>query len=752
MLPRELWPGSRSRPCVWSRLCFVRPSSAMSSNRRLALLLFVTAIAAGGTVAAAAETARLLELGERIERTAAYRASVEPEALETATRLEIALPEGRIAAFSRSYSELPSRGHRIWAGQSDFGEELIASRIGDRLVATVFTESGVFELTPSPGGYRLSAANSGDLPECDVSAIDESLEAAPEKMLGTESAGSALPRVDVLVVYGQRSREAVGSTRDMAAVIQHYVDLTNVAFHNSEVSARVRLVGAEEVTLPSDVIGSNSQILGWVSSSTEVDGLRDKTGADLVGIVYEDAGTACGSAAMIYRPGGPTLSRAFFESRRGCGANTFAHEVGHLMGADHDPENSAFASGEFIYGRGHFYDARYRTIMAYAVACDGFCPQQPFFSNPGVSFDGSATGRRNQRDNARILSEFATDVERFTPEVTSTNLCTLAPGHPDYCFECGPCVAGEGGCEADSECVSGLACSTGAGPDFGFGPSVNVCLAKAQCDLDPGDPDYCRLCGPCGFGVGDCDDNRECQGGLTCLDDVGADFGLAPSTDVCAFRELDFCPLEPGDPDYCEACGPCRPGDGNCKSGSECATFASCIEDIGPEFGFPAGTNLCLRATPENCPFDPGSSEYCRLCGLCDLGEGDCDGDRECAAGLECADGAGSLFGFDEAIDVCVEAEGAGNSLKAPKKLKATALSSKKVRLRWKDRSKDESGFYVEMSVANGPFERVATTTANKKKVVVKKLAGTTMYTFRVQAFNALGTSKFAKVATVTTP
>ena len=48
-----------------------------------------------------------------------------------------------------------------------------------------------------------------------------------------------------------------------------------------------------------------------------------------------------------------------------------------------------------------------------------------------------------------------------------------------------------------------------------------------------GHEDYCRDLGPCNAGQGDCDTNSECQGTLTCTDNVGATYGWAAAVDVC---------------------------------------------------------------------------------------------------------------------------------------------------------------------------------------------------------------------------
>lgn len=55
--------------------------------------------------------------------------------------------------------------------------------------------------------------------------------------------------------------------------------------------------------------------------------------------------------------------------------------------------------------------------------------------------------------------------------------CAWPPGHGHYCRDCGPCATGEGDCDQDADCAPGLACGADRGPDFGFGDAVDVCVA-----------------------------------------------------------------------------------------------------------------------------------------------------------------------------------------------------------------------------------------------------------------------------------
>ena len=89
-------------------------------------------------------------------------------------------------------------------------------------------------------------------------------------------------------------------------------------------------------------------------------------------------------------------------------------------------------------------------------------------------------------------------------------------GHNDYCRDAGPCAAGEGDCDNDSECETGLTCVQVEG--------VDTCqIISPVCPHPVGHNDYCRDCGPCTAGEGDCDKDSECQGSLICPQVSGTD-------------------------------------------------------------------------------------------------------------------------------------------------------------------------------------------------------------------------------------
>ena len=190
---------------------------------------------------------------------------------------------------------------------------------------------------------------------------------------------------------------------------------------------------------------------------------------------------------------------------------------------------------------------------------------------------------------------------------TCQDVCDLPVGHLDYCQgACGPCGPGDGDCDSDSECEAGLTCVQIPGTD--------TCQSVPPPCPPVGHLDYCLECGPSAEGEGDCDNDGECESGLTCAQVIG--------TDYCQ----KICPPV-GHLDYCHDCGPCSAGEGDCDNDSECQSGLACVQVTG--------TDVC-------CPHPLGHLDYCHDCGPCAAGQGDCDNDGECQSGLTCVQVTGT--------------------------------------------------------------------------------------------------------------
>jgi hypothetical protein len=225
----------------------------------------------------------------------------------------------------------------------------------------------------------------------------------------------------------------------------------------------------------------------------------------------------------------------------------------------------------------------------------------------------------------------------------------LPLGHANYCPENGPCQIGQGDCDSDRECASGLVCKHDVGAKYGFSPDIDVCERPGGPKLPLGHANYCPENGPCQIGQGDCDSDRECASGLVCKHDVGAKYGFSPDIDVCERPSGPTLPL--GHANYCPENGPCQIGQGDCDSDRECVSGLVCKHDVGAKYGFSPDIDVCEK--PGGLTLPLGHANYCPENGPCQIGQGDCDSDRECASGLVCKYDVGAKYGFSPDIDVC---------------------------------------------------------------------------------------------------
>ncbi|MBK7976779.1 MAG: thrombospondin type 3 repeat-containing protein [Deltaproteobacteria bacterium] len=134
--------------------------------------------------------------------------------------------------------------------------------------------------------------------------------------------------------------------------------------------------------------------------------LRNQHYADLVALVVESGGSGVCGQAYVQR----SISSGFSESAyqvtvRSCavGNISYAHEHGHNLGFEHNPENgiSPPSSASYVWSYGHYVNGSFRTVMSYADPCTSGCTRVQRFSNPGISFNGFPTGIADQRDNHR---------------------------------------------------------------------------------------------------------------------------------------------------------------------------------------------------------------------------------------------------------------------------------------------------------------------------------------------------------------
>ncbi len=224
-----------------------------------------------------------------------------------------------------------------------------------------------------------------------------------------------------MVVYTAQAKNRQGGIDGMEALIFLAVEETNIGFDNSSVDTSVGLVHVAEVSytesgnLQTDRDRLKNPSDGFMDG---VHTLRDEFCADQVSLIV-DTGNACGiTYIQDPAPDSTFEDSAFSVVRDHCatGYYSFAHEIGHIMGARHNTQADS-TNTPYAYGHGH-YDTSVdmRTIMSYN--CPGGCTRQNQWSNPNDTMGGRPAGVTGTSENYRVLNNTDDTVANFRVRAT----------------------------------------------------------------------------------------------------------------------------------------------------------------------------------------------------------------------------------------------------------------------------------------------------------------------------------------------
>ena len=222
-----------------------------------------------------------------------------------------------------------------------------------------------------------------------------------------DAARDALPvGIDVLVAYTTAARSAVA---DINATIQLAVAEANQSYINSGINIKLTLVDSFEVAYSESGKTFETILADFVANPT-VQNRRNSSGADLAAMIINQT-DYCGLADAIMANASTAYAVVHYDCATGY--YSFAHELGHLQGARHDPATDP-TNTPFAYGHGlqHLSPTpAWRTIMAYN--CSGGCPRIQYWSNPNVQYGGVAMGTAATNDNSCVWNETAATVAAF---------------------------------------------------------------------------------------------------------------------------------------------------------------------------------------------------------------------------------------------------------------------------------------------------------------------------------------------------
>jgi hypothetical protein len=257
--------------------------------------------------------------------------------------------------------------------------------------------------------------------------------------------------IDVLVVYTPAARIAAANkagadTSDPAPILSEIdaaIAAANNAYFNSGVNQRLNLVHAQEVTYTesgdlgvdlarlSDMHdngdGTFSALpLGSDGFLDNVPALRDTWGADAVSLWVNGSPVGVVGIGWFMNSVGSGFERFAYNVvvwSTASSNQTFAHELGHNMGLNHDSFVSP-GSQPFAWAHGYVDTTRrFRTIMAYNDQCASLsfnCTRIDYFSTPlktTPDFSNAVVGNASNADSHRVLNDTALTVANFRASV-----------------------------------------------------------------------------------------------------------------------------------------------------------------------------------------------------------------------------------------------------------------------------------------------------------------------------------------------
>ena len=338
----------------------------------------------------------------------------------TGQRIELNLfDDARFTATVTHVARHSPAGH-TWSGTLDgvaHGYTALAVH-GDALAGYVMMPGAVYRIGRSAAGKQvIEQIDQSKLPR-EGRPVVPRLEAAPNGRT-PDAAPDGSPVIDVMVLYTVAARTAAGGTAGIQAEVALAVASANQAYANSGVSQRLRLVHTGETSIAES--GDFDADLTALETSGEVASLRQAKRADLVSLITSNGDNPpfCGLAYVMSVNTTAFAPFALSVVELLCATSnlTFAHELGHNMGAHHDPYVAKSDKTIFPYSHG-FVDqaAQLRTIMAYNDQCAAArvnCTRVPHFSSPIVTFAGRVLGTASTSDNARTFNETAATVASF---------------------------------------------------------------------------------------------------------------------------------------------------------------------------------------------------------------------------------------------------------------------------------------------------------------------------------------------------
>jgi hypothetical protein len=322
-----------------------------------------------------------------------------------------------------------SGGRFLWHGeiQGDSGSTVLLSSVKNIVMGQIFSlkkrkihrisyiRNNVHEIAEIDQ-FKLRS-NSNDTPKSERKT--DSIGIRTDSVVRNVSTCNDSPaEIDVMVVYTTDARIGAGGADAMEAFIFLCCYLTNLSYLNSNILHRIRLVHIEEISFveTENAVQTLHQLREPLDGILDdVHRLRNTYAADIVALILE-TNVPSGLAYIMDNVSIDFEDSAFCVMRRVAAADNFIfpHELGHIMGAQHDcvdVDNAFNPPYNFSHGsRG----TGWKSIMSEAGVT-----RIPYWSNPNITHvpSGESMGTEGnsgcQANNHLVLNTTAAVVSQF---------------------------------------------------------------------------------------------------------------------------------------------------------------------------------------------------------------------------------------------------------------------------------------------------------------------------------------------------
>jgi hypothetical protein len=296
---------------------------------------------------------------------------------------------------------------------------------GDDVTGSITNSDGLYRIAPLGSGmHALIKVDTTKLPRDEPPSFQQ--KEKKKKPNGSPGAldlrpSQGLTQIDVLVAYTPAAKAAL---TDINATIALAVKEANASYAQSNIQISLNMVDSFQVNYTESKKTFDKILADFVAMS-DVKKRRDSSGADLAALIIDNA-AYCGLADDILAKAATAFAVVYYDCATGY--YSFAHELGHLMGARHNEQVDP-TSAPFAYGHGFRHDSSpsFRTIMSYDCA-PAACTRLQFWSNPDISYQAVPMGNAATNNNARVLNSTRAIIAGFRSSSTPATDASLPPG------------------------------------------------------------------------------------------------------------------------------------------------------------------------------------------------------------------------------------------------------------------------------------------------------------------------------------